>query len=191
MKLDVFLKLDKKDLKGKTICFVTDTVYGVGSLYDDEEGIKKIYSLKRRDEHKPLALLIGSFEDVNLFTDHINSLSDELIHKYWPGPLTIIFEKKENLNISYLNNLSTIGLRMPNSNTSLKILKHFGPMSVTSVNISGDKPINDLEEIKSLFGDRIDYYIDEIEPLSTHPSTVVDTRDNTIKVLREGFITFK
>lgn len=188
MKLIDFIKLSKEDIKGKIICFITDTVYGVGCIYNDEEAIKKIYSLKRRDEHKPLAVLIGNINDVNLFTNVVNNESRQLMNKYWPGALTIIYPKRIDLNISYLNELSTIGLRMPNSPVSLEILKHFGPMATTSVNISGNKPINNLEEIKELFKDKIDYYIDDIHPLSEISSTVVDVSCGDIRILRQGSI---
>ena len=120
MKLDELLE---KEIKGKVIAFPTDTVYGVGCLIDDEESISRIYELKERDFDKPLAVLVGSIEDVVKLVNRLNEEAVELIKKHWPGALTIICEKGENVP-EFLNpKFSTIGLRMPNSHTALQILK--------------------------------------------------------------------
>ena len=66
-------KLNKEELRGKIICFPTDTVYGVGCLIDDEEALQKIYNLKHRDLSKPLAVLVPSKDSINELVKNSNS----------------------------------------------------------------------------------------------------------------------
>ncbi len=189
MLLKDFLKLEKKDIIGKIICFPTDTVYGVGAIIDDNIAVEKIYNLKNRDFDKPLAVLIGSIEDVSKYCKNVSLKEIEYMNKYWPGALTIIFDLKDKLDLRCVCGKSSIGFRMPNSNISLQILKKFGPMATTSVNISGFDPINNLEEIKVLFNDKIDYYIEDFDAnISKLSSTVVKIVDGKPVILRQGDI---
>lgn len=175
-------KLSKEDLIGKIIVFPTDTVYGVGSLYLDEVGREKIYQMKKRDYGKPLPILVGNINDAKKIA---NITSD--MDKYtslWPGALTIVFK---SINKMYPHD--TIAIRIPNSKISIDILNHFGPMEVTSVNISGEKELNDIKEIEEEFKDIIDYLVIDKASFSKTPSTIISLV-NDFKVLREGNIKF-
>lgn len=187
MELIAVKDLMNKDIKGKIICFPTDTVYGVGCLYNDITAIHKIYELKNRDYSKPLAILTPS-SDIEQYVKNINEQTKQLINKYWPGALTIIFEKTEKIPLLATSNMSTVGLRMPNSKVALQILKHFGLMTTTSVNISGQPAINNLQEIIDNFGDKIDYIVTDLETTSNVSSTVISCINGNIKVLRQGDI---
>ncbi len=182
--LKEFLKIPKNNLKGKVIVFPTDTVYGIGAIYDDQQAIQKIYNLKERDAGKPLAILISDFNQVKDIVKIQNEKTNELIDKYWPGPLTLIFEKKDDFDYPF----KTIGFRIPNSKIALKILNHLGGLATTSVNYSGEKPINDIYEIEKTFKNEIDYIITDKETFSKTSSTVLDVTSKNIKVLREGTI---
>lgn len=186
-----FLKLDIEDLKGKTICFSTDTVFGVGALMNDVEAVNKIYNLKHRDFHKPLAILVGKIQDILPYISSPNDEVKTLMEKYWPGALTIIFNKnveKENL----INpEFKTVGFRIPASSIALDILNKFGPMATTSINLSGEAPLNDYNSIVEAFGDKIDFIIEDVEPSTNVSSTVVDATNDTFKILRQGSIEIK
>ncbi len=175
------------DLKGKIICFPTDTVYGVGCKIDDLEAIKKIYEMKNRDFSKPLAVLCAN-SNISEFVIDVSSEALCLMKKYWPGALTIIFKKSDKVNDLVSANLDTVGFRMPNSKIALSVLNEFGVMATTSVNISGEKALNDALKIEKEFGDFIDYMIIEKEILSCNSSTVVDASSNELKILRQGDI---
>lgn len=176
-----------KDITGKVICFPTDTVYGVGALIDDKEGINKIYNLKHRDITKPLAVLCGN-TNIEKYVLTINDKAKQLMDLYWPGALTLIFKKSSLISNKVTSNYDTVGLRMPNSKIALEILNHFGLMATTSVNISGDKPLNNIEDIIKYFSDDIDYLVIDKEKTSNVSSTVVDVSTDEIKVLRQGDI---
>lgn len=183
-------ELLKKDIKGCVVCFPTDTVYGVGALVDDLDAIKKIYELKERDYSKPLAILTPN-DKLDNYIQNVNEKAKELMKNNWPGALTIIFEKKNTIPDLVTSNLSTVGFRMPNSEVALKILNHFGIMATTSVNISGNMPLNDLDLIIKNFHDKIDYIVTDKEKHSNVSSTVVSCIDDKIKILRQGDVVIK
>lgn len=175
------------DLKGKIIAFPTDTVYGVGCKVDDIDAIKKIFEMKNRDYSKPLAILCPD-KNIEKYVLNISDNAKYLMDKYWPGALTIIFKKSELINDLVSANLDTVGFRMPNSNIALSVLKQFGIMATTSVNISGSAALNTSKEIEKEFSDFIDYMIIEEESLSCISSTVVDASGEELHILRHGDI---
>lgn len=171
-------KLNKEQLTGKIICFPTDTVYGVGALFDDQKAIQKIYSMKKRDAGKPLVNLCSSVSQINQIITHIDEHALELMRKYWPGALTIILCEKEK----------SISFRMPNSEIALALLHRFSLLATTSVNESGEKELNTLADIESVFGHIIDYFVTDEATFSSVPSTVVKVCDGNIQILRQGQI---
>ena len=181
-------KLTKEDLIGKIICFPTDTVYGVGCILGDDSALEKIYELKNRDLSKPLAILVPSSNSIISFIKECPNVAKEYMDKYWPGALTIIFNKKEGVCDSFTKGLSTIGFRMPNSKVALAVLNKFGPLATTSVNISNNPPLNNLDDIIKYFGDKIDYIIEDKEVVSEVSSTIVNVSTGTPVILRQGDI---
>lgn len=184
--LNKLLQLKKEDLKGKLICFPTDTVYGVGAIATDVEACKKIYQMKQRSDKKPLPLLCSDIEQVKEYVEEIDESVESLMRKYWPGALTIIFKKKENVG-KHLSE-DTIAFRMPNSRIALSIINKFSPLATTSVNMSGEAEINNIDEIEEKFSDWIDYIVTDEAYLSNIPSTVMDATGIFPVILREGKI---
>ncbi|KFZ26985.1 MAG: Threonylcarbamoyl-AMP synthase [Candidatus Izimaplasma bacterium HR2] len=173
----------KINLKDEVIVFETDTVYGIGCLIDSENGIKKIYEIKKREDKKPLAVLCASNEQVkNLVKDF--ELNSHLADKYWPGALTLIFNKTSIISDSITSGFNTVGVRIPNDKIALEILEKYGPMAVTSLNISTEPAVLKFEETLA-FLDSVDYIV-KGKDLSSISSTVYDCVNN--KVLRQGKI---
>lgn len=178
LSVNEFINFDKSKLVGKVICFPTDTVYGIGALFNDEVAISQIYKMKNRDPNKPLANLCSSVDQIKDLGIDVPEVANQLIEKHWPGALTIIFK----------DNSKKISFRMPNSEIALKLLRKFSVLTTTSVNESGEKELNSYEEINNAFGSMIDYFIDDEANLSKIASTVVDVSDGSVKVLRQGSI---
>lgn len=188
MLVDKNIKLTKEEIKNKIIAFPTDTVFGVGALIDDLEAIDKIYELKHRDYSKPLAILASSIDDIIPYVKEVTEDLKEIMNKYWPGALTIIFNKNENVSDKITAGFKTIAFRIPNCKISLDILKQTGPLATTSVNISGNTPLNDYQEINKYFGDNIDFIVSENVSSSNISSTIIDVTSNEIKIIRQGQI---
>ena len=188
MKTSDLLKISKNELYGKIVSFPTDTVNGVGALIDDIEGINKIYNLKHRNPNKPIAVLAPNVESILPYIEVPSIEIENIMKKYWPGALTIIFKKNKEINLEITKNLDTIAFRIPNSKIALEILNHFGPMATTSVNLSGSEPLNSYQLIYDNFHDQIDYLIEEEESKSGISSTIVDATTYPYKVIRQGDI---
>ena len=84
--------------------------------------------------------------------------------------------------------MPTIAFRIPNSNTALTILKHFGVMAVTSMNLSGSEPLNNIDDIIKNFENEIDYLVIDEEKYSNISSTIIDVTKDPFVVLRKGEI---
>ena len=162
----------------------TETVYGIGVNPLSQAAVDKIFNLKERDENKPLSILVHSFHD--LIKLKIISKVPEIVELYWPGPLTIIVESELNFADGVgTKNPNSIGVRVPDNELTLELLKKTGPLAVTSANISGQEDITNEKDAESVFGDKIGHYL-QGSALHGSGSTIVDFRDEEFKVIREG-----
>ena len=78
---------------GKLAIIPTDTIYGIVADATNEDAIKKVYEVKQRDYNKPLIILVSSIKMLKNYVKDISSIEENLIKKYWPGKLTILFKK--------------------------------------------------------------------------------------------------
>ena len=191
MLIDDVSLIRKEDLLGKIIAISTDTVFGVGAIISDTRAIDKIYRLKNRDYSKPLAILAATIDDILPYVKDVSEEVLNIMYNYWPGALTIIFKKSQLVDKIITNGLDTIAFRIPNSKNALEVLKKFGPLATTSVNISGQVPLNNYEEIAQVFGTQIDYIVGKNENSSNISSTIIDATNEKIKIIREGEVKVK
>lgn len=179
------LESSPSKFSGKLVAFATDTVFGVGAIYDENFFLaqEKIYQMKNRDASKPLAILASSFDQVSPHLVLHQEASE--LTKHWPGALTIIFQTSD----AYFNHITSnhsVGIRIPHCPTALAILNHLGVMAVTSINKSGEAPLNDTGTIEQQFASYIDYLVVDEYPSSGRSSTVVDARMLPYKIIRQG-----
>ncbi len=125
---------------GKLIIYPTDTVYGVGGIIESEETIENIYKAKERNFKSPLIVLVSDVEKIEKIA-YINEKNREkiekLIKRFWPGGLTIILKRKDNVPDIMVSGGATVGVRMPEHEIALNIISRAGGMlPTTSANIS-------------------------------------------------------
>lgn len=173
--------------KGGLIVFPTDTVYGLASKYDETEAIQRIYQVKGRDQTKALAVLIGNSDQAELIAESISKTASKLMKKFWPGALTIVVQKRLDLK-SPLSTDNSIGIRIPNDNFVRALSNKIGPLATTSANLSGFPNTKNIFEVIDQIGNFVDLIIDGGECSGGIPSTVVDSREEEIKILRVGSI---
>lgn len=172
--------------RGGIIVYPTDTQYGLGTRYDQEEAIGKIFKIKARDAGKPVPVLIGSAEEAGSLVSEITPLADFLIRKFWPGPLTIVFRASDTVSPRLTGKEGKIGLRYPASPFVNRLVRLTGaPLTATSANLSGRPPVVDADEAADLFWDQVDLILDGGTLLS-EPSTVVDAAGEKMIILRQG-----
>lgn len=190
---NIDLKLIKEYLEtGKIIIYPTDTVYGVGASIKSIDGIKKIYTSKNRDLKLPLIALISKKENINkvaYVNEKQKKIVEILIEKYWPGPLTIILNKKKCVPEIMVSNGKTVGVRLPDLKLTRDIIEGVGGViPTTSANISGEKSSKKLEEISEKFKEKADIIVETLEISTGIESTVVDLTKNIPVIIREGAI---
>ena len=162
----------------------TETVYGIGVNPYSQEAVNKIFQLKGRDEDKPLSILVSSYYDLQKLD--IVSTIPEVVELYWPGPLTIVVETtKEFADGVGTKNPISIGVRVPDNELAIELLKITGPLAVTSANRSGENDVTSNTEAEEIFGVSIAEYL---EGTSVHGSgsTIIDFRIEGGEILREG-----
>ena len=135
--------------KGNLVLFPTETVYGIGTNGLDEEAVKKIYIAKGRASDNPLILHISSTKMLEELVEEINVIEKKLIDKFWPGPLTIVFNKKPIVPAIITSGLTTVAIRMPSSSIAKKLIEFSKtPIAAPSANISGKPSGTLLEDIE-------------------------------------------
>lgn len=175
---------------GELVIFPTETVYGIGANGLDAEAVKNIFIAKGRAQDNPLILHVSDFEMVDLIAHDINDLERKLMDIFFPGPLTIILNKKDIVPSNVSCNLDTVGVRMP-SNKIAHALIEFAkvPIAAPSANISGKPSGTNIDDIKNELGDKVALIIDGGETDIGLESTVVRVIDNRVRILRPGKIT--
>ncbi len=168
--------------------FPTDTVYGIGAVYNNPKGIDRIYDVKQRDRSKPIIALISNISHLDKlisFEEEDQGNILEIMKKYWPGELTIVFENSK-YNVAEDN---TIGIRIPGNEILLRIIESCGGIVfTTSANISGEKSPVKTEDISYDILEKTDFILDGGTILNGVPSTVIKYSAGEISVLREGNI---
>lgn len=174
--------------KDGIIAFPTDTIYGVAAYAFSSIGIEKIYQAKQRPDEKALPILIGDMVQlenlVSVISDHVRKIAEA----FWPGALTMVLPKAPHLPVN-LSAFPTIGVRMPDLDFTLALLRETGPLATTSANISGGPNPTSAQDVLDQLGGKIDLLLDGGPTPGATASTVVDATSKALKILRQGPIT--
>lgn len=186
---DKLLKPAQIIKNGGLVIFPTETVYGIGTNALNSKAVKKLYEVKKRPYEKPISLLVNSIEMIENIAKDITKLEYELIKKFFPGPLTIILKKKENISNIVTANKETVGVRMPQNDIALKLIEYAGvPIATPSANISGKPSGTNMKDIMRDFEKKVEYFIDNGSSKIGQASTIVQIIDETPYILRKGAI---
>ena len=123
---------------GGLVAFPTETVYGLGADALNEEAAQKIYAAKGRPSDNPLIVHIADMEALGRITESIPKEAKALAEAFWPGPLTMIFRKKECVPSGTTGGLSTVAVRMPSDEIARELIREGGGyIAAPSANVSG------------------------------------------------------
>lgn len=173
---------------GGIVAYPTETFYALGANANDERALKKIYELKGRSPRNPLSVIIGGRKALKLLAKKIPPESKRLMEKFWPGPLTIVFESSRKVSKVLTSETGKIAVRIPGGKIALLIAKKTGfPVTSTSANPSGRAPARECKKVIEYFGDSIDLVLDGGRTPGGRPSTIVDV-SGPLRIIREGAI---
>ena len=174
---------------GKVVAFPTETVYGLGVKFGSVEALDLLMEAKNREYSKAITLMVANKQEIENYA-YVSHDAKKIISRFMPGMLTLVFKKKENVDSKMTNGKETIGIRIPDNDFVLSLLKEAGPMLVTSANLSNHPNTTSTKEVLEQLDGRIDLIVDG-ETKDSIASTVIDVSGKDIKILREGKITKK
>ncbi len=172
----------------KLIVFPTETVYGIAGNALNVEVIDKLFQAKKRDYSKPFSLMLS---DINKIKDiaYVSADEEKIINKFMPGPITLILKKKDCISNLVTANSDTVGVRIPNHEIALSILKSVDyPLATSSANISGRSNNSDITDIINDLANYVDIFIKGNISSNLLASTVVEIKNNEVNILRSGII---
>lgn len=174
---------------GGLVLFPTETVYGLGANGLDENAVKKIYKAKGREQDNPLILHVSNFDMVSKIAKNISDIEYTLMKTFWPGPFTIILDRKEIVPDIVTAGLDTVGIRMPSGSIAKELISYAGiPIAAPSANVSGRPSGTNISDIFEELSDKVDYIVDGGECEVGLESTVVRVVDGIPNILRPGKI---
>lgn len=175
---------------GGLVVFPTETVYGIGTNGLDANAVQKIYIAKGRNTGNPINLLVSNMEMVNSIAKNISEIEYKLMQAFFPGPFTIILNKKDIVPSIVTANQDTVGVRMPSGTIASKLVEFVGvPIAAPSANIAGSPSGTNFNDIYNDFKDKVDYIIDGGNSTIGIESTIVKVIDDIPHILRPGSIT--
>lgn len=175
---------------GELVAFPTETVYGLGGDALNETAAKRIYAAKGRPSDNPLIVHVAEISDVSKVAREIPDMATKLMEKYWPGPLTLVFKKKDIVPNGTTGGLDTVGVRMPSNKIARSLIKQSGVLiAAPSANISGRPSPTKGEHVIYDMEGRIALIIDGGDVGIGLESTIVDVTGEMPVILRPGFIT--
>ena len=177
-------------LEGQVVGFPTETVYGLGVIYDDERAFQRLMDVKNRPEHKPFTVMCADFSFAYAFAD-ISMGAERVMKKYMPGPLTIILPLKKELHAWVTAGSSDIGIRISSDEFVRNLIAQVGkPLLVPSANKSGKPPLVFYQDVYEEFkGEIAAVFAKDAD--NDAPSTIVKISMNHIECIREGSLSFK
>jgi len=171
------------------VAYPTESFYALGVMANDEVALKKLYGLKKRPLEKAMPVIVGNNDVLKSIVKLIPPHAEKLMKKFWPGPLTIIFEAKDTLPELLTSSKDRVAVRIPGNSFALCLAKAADfPITATSANPSGKEPSQEPERVIEYFGEDIDLVVDGRKTPGGKPSTIIDVTATPIKVLRKGSI---
>ena len=171
---------------GGLITFPTETVFGLGVIYDNEQSYKRLIEVKRRPPEKPFTLMLSNPKDIEKYA-LVDEKSRLLIEKFMPGQFTIILKAKDNLPSFAVSKEGNVGIRIPDDKLIQQLIDKVGkPLLVPSANRSGFDPLLNSDDVYKEFNQDVDAVI-EGKSISNTPSTIVMVTDKIV-LIREGLI---
>ena len=183
------LELASKILRnGGLIAFPTETVFGLGVIYDNKDSYQRLIDVKRRPPEKPFTLMCGDVNDIFKYA-YINEKAKKLIDAFMPGQFTIILKAKENLPSYVISKEGNVGIRVSSDELVSNLIKKVGkPLLVPSANKSGETPAHNVNDVFNAFNENELDGVIEGESISNTPSTIVMMNDDDIIIIRKGLI---
>jgi L-threonylcarbamoyladenylate synthase len=175
--------------KGGVVAFPTRCLYGLGADAFNREAVDRIFKIKQRPPAKPILLLIDDPARLAPLVSRITASAEDIIKRFWPGRVTLIFEASERVPDDLMAGTAKIGIRLAGHPAAAQLAAAVqGPITGTSANLSGQPGCHRVEDLPTAVIDKLDLILDAGPLKGGRGSTVVDVSGNALKILREGVV---
>ena len=173
--------------RGGIVAFPTETVYGLGADAFNPLAVARVFEVKRRPNFDPLIVHVASNNDLDKLVIEIPSDAKRLMEQFWPGPLTVVLLKKEDVPEIVTSGLPTVAIRMPKHPMTLSLISLVGsPIVGPSANPFGYLSPTTAEHVREQLGDQIDFILDGGPCEVGVESTIVSFFEKRPMLLRPG-----
>jgi L-threonylcarbamoyladenylate synthase len=170
------------------VAIPTETVYGLAGRIDSEVAIKKIFETKERPLFDPLIVHVASKKQAQTLTTGWNEVCEKLADAFWPGPLTLVLPKKDNVSSLITAGLDSVGIRAPHHELTLELIEKLGvPLAAPSANKFKKTSPTSAAHVKDEFGESV-FVLDGGDCQVGIESTVLGVFENELKIYRPGMI---
>ncbi|HSA97553.1 MAG TPA: L-threonylcarbamoyladenylate synthase [Candidatus Nitrosotenuis sp.] len=177
---------------GETVAFPTETVYGLGANALNPSAVKKIFEAKGRPADNPLIIHIHDKRDLKRLASDIPEITEKIIAKFWPGPLTVVLKKSKIVPKITTGGLNTVAIRMPKNKVASLLIKEAGvPLAAPSANFFGRPSPTLARHVSADLAGRISMILDGGRTRIGIESTVIDLTSKTPMLLRPGGVTLE
>jgi len=177
---------------GGLVVFPTETVYGLGADAFNPKAVERVFKAKGRSFNNPLTVCISDAADLNFLVEEIPESAKNIIDKFWPGPLTLVFKKSDIVSLKITCGRSTVGIRFPDNKIVFSLMTLIKiPLILTSANISGSPSPIEAQQALDYLGESVDLILDGGKTALGVESTVLDLTVSPPAIIREGAIAVK
>lgn len=175
--------------EGGIVIFPTDTVYGIGCRLDNEEALRKLFTIRNRPEEKAVLAVVDSVKMAEQYVAISEEVKEKLIKAYWPGGLTIVLPcYTEKIPAIARGGGVTLAVRQTGHPVLVELIQGVGvPIVAPSANFAGQPTPRKFEEIDPELKKLVDFVLDEPTG-GNKPSTLIDCTVNPWKILRQGVV---
>ncbi len=171
---------------GQLVVFPTDTVYGVGCNPFDEQAVGRLFAVKGRPLHKGIPILLADVADLDKVAHTIPPFAQQLIDRFWPGPLTLIVPKRAELPAVISDN-EGVAVRIPNNLLARAVIRAAGgAVAATSANETGEPAAQTGQQALEALGGKVAIVLDAGPTNQSMASTVIDCMHEPCRILRSG-----
>jgi len=171
------------------IAYATETFYGLGVNYNQEEALERLYHIKQRPPDRAMPLIIGRTGLLTLLTPALSPAAEKLIKEFWPGPLTLILKARKHLSLNITAGTGKVAVRIPGPSFALDLARHLDyPITATSANMTGMPPAETAVQVMDYFGNAAITIVDSGRTPGNAPSTIVDVTGAEVAIVRQGVI---
>jgi len=175
---------------GDLVVFPTETVYGLGANASNPAAVRKIFEVKGRPADHPVIVHLDNPRYLHRWVSDVPAAAQRLADMFWPGPLTLILPKADNVNEIVTGGQNSIGIRIPSHPMAQQLLTAFGGgIAAPSANRYGRLSPTKPEHVRDELGDAVHVLLDGGDSPIGLESTIVSCLNNEVRLLRPGFIT--